>query len=304
MSYFLSPIGNEQQIDANGDPLVGGKIYTYLAGSTTPTATYTDDTGGTQQANPIILNALGLPDSSAPIWLAEGITYKFVFTDADDVATRAPVDDISGINDAATSASEWVESGFVPTYVSATSFTVPGDQTDVLLVGRRLKTANTAGTIYSTITASVFTTLTTVTVVNDSGVLDSGLSSAAYGLASPANPSLPNAAAVLAAMGISTGYAISKAASGYIKLPAWLGGLVLQWGAGTSSGTAASNGSVTFPLAFPNACRQAFGVIGGSSLGDYTIQTTASNQAGATFTVQRDAGYADGVGFSYFAIGD
>jgi hypothetical protein len=192
MAYFLSPIGNEQQFDANGDPLVGGKILTYLAGSTTPTATYTDDTGGTPQANPIILNALGLPDSSAPIWLAEGVAYKFVFQDADGVATRAPVDDISGVNDAATSASEWVESGFVPTYVSATSFTVPGDQTDTLLAGRRVKTTNTAGTVYSSISASVFGAATTVTVVNDSGTLDSGLSAVSYGVLSPSNRSIPN----------------------------------------------------------------------------------------------------------------
>jgi hypothetical protein len=191
MSYFLSPIGNEQQSDANGDPLIGGKIWTYLAGSTTPTATYTDDTGGTPQANPIILNAFGLPDSSAPIWLAEGVSYKFVFTDADDVATRPPVDDISGVNDAATSASEWVESGFVPTYVSATSFTVPGDQTDTLHVGRRVKTTNTAGTTYSTITASAYGAVTTVTVVNSSGTLDSGLSAVSYGLLSATNRSLP-----------------------------------------------------------------------------------------------------------------
>lgn len=60
MALYLSPIANDQQIDANGDPLVGGKIYTYLAGSSTPAATYTDSTGITAQANPIILNSLGL----------------------------------------------------------------------------------------------------------------------------------------------------------------------------------------------------------------------------------------------------
>ena len=66
MAYFLSPIGNEPQVDANGNPVSGGKILTYLAGTTTAAATYTSITGATPQANPIILNSLGLPAS--PIW--------------------------------------------------------------------------------------------------------------------------------------------------------------------------------------------------------------------------------------------
>jgi hypothetical protein len=111
------------------------------------------------------------------------------------------VDDISGVNDAATSASEWVESGYVPTYVSATSFTVPGDQTDTLHVGRRVKTANTAGTVYSTITASVFGAATTVTVANSSGTLDSGLSAVSYGLLSATNPSIPSGQTVQSVIG-------------------------------------------------------------------------------------------------------
>lgn len=202
MSFFLSPIGNEQQFNANGEPLNGGKVLTYLAGSTTPTATYTDNTGATQQANPIILNSLGLPAS--PIWLNGGITYKFVIQDANSVTLRT-VDNISGINDTTGAQTEWVSSGFVPTFISATSFSVPGDQTGILQIGRRLRTQNTAGLIYSRITNSVFAaTITTVTVVNDSGALDSGLSSVAYGLAAPISPSLPNSVAVRDTMGITT----------------------------------------------------------------------------------------------------
>lgn len=190
MSFHLSPIGNDQQFDANGDPLNGGKIYTYLAGTTTPVATYTDDTGVTPQANPIILNSLGAPAS--PIWLTGGVTYKFVIKDANDVTLRT-IDDISGINDfTSNAADEWTLYGSAPTYTSATSFTLVGDQTLIFQVGRRLKSANTGGTIYSSILTSVYSAPnTTVTVVNDSGSLDAGMSAVSYALLNATNPSVP-----------------------------------------------------------------------------------------------------------------
>lgn len=204
MAFFLSAIGNEQQFDANGNPLVGGKINTYAAGTTTPAATYTSNSGATAQANPIVLNALGL--SANPIWLNGGTAYKFVFTDANDVVLRT-VDNISGTNDPAVASAvdQWVAFTAAPTFVSATSFTLAGDQTNTFQVGRRVKSTNTGGTGYHTITATAYasgTNLTTVTVSNDSVVLDSGLSAVSYGLASPVNPSLPNSSAVRFAMGV------------------------------------------------------------------------------------------------------
>ena len=65
---------------AAGVPLSGGKVYTYAAGTTTPQATYTDYTGATPNANPIILNSRG----EAAIWLGSA-SYKFTLTDANDV---------------------------------------------------------------------------------------------------------------------------------------------------------------------------------------------------------------------------
>ncbi len=190
MSYFLSPI-NSQIVDANGNPLSGGKIYTYQAGTTTLTATYTDSTGGTQQANPIILNSLGVPAS--PIWLNGGTTYKFVIKNSADVTQRT-IDGITGVNDISTSASEWNESGFVPTYISATQFSVLGDQTSTLHVNRRVRTRNTGGYVYGRISVSAYGgSVTTVTVVNDSGTMDSGLSSVAYGFLSFTHASIPYA---------------------------------------------------------------------------------------------------------------
>ena len=188
MALFLSPVCQGQAIDVNGNPRTGGKIYTYLAGTSTPTATYTTEAGSTPHANPIILNSLG--QTPNPIWITSGLSYKFVETDSADVVIRT-IDNIDGVNDTTQTASEWFDSGFTPTYISAVSFSVPGDQTSTLQIGRRLKTTNTGGAIYSTITNSVYGALTTVTVTNDSGTLDAGLSVVAYGLLSATNPSVP-----------------------------------------------------------------------------------------------------------------
>jgi hypothetical protein len=76
----LTPAPKMQFFDINGEPLVGGKVYTYQAGTTTPLATYTDNTGASANPNPVILNARG----EAPIWLGSGI-YKFKLTDANEV---------------------------------------------------------------------------------------------------------------------------------------------------------------------------------------------------------------------------
>lgn len=191
MANFLSPIGNSQFVDVNGNPLTGGKVYTYLADSSTPAATFTSFTGAIQQANPIILNSLGLPTD--PIWLLGGTTYKFVIKDYTDV-TMDTVDNISGVNDnTAATIDEWITSGFLPTYVAPTVFSVVGDKTAFLTVGRRIKTTNTAGTIYSYISTSVFSAgITTVTVVNDAGALDVGLSLLFYSFLSSIYSSLPN----------------------------------------------------------------------------------------------------------------
>lgn len=86
---------------------------------------------------------------------------------------------------------EWLNMGDTPTYVSGTQFTVPGNLTVRYSVGRRVRASVTAGTVYGTITASAYTSLTTVTVSLDSGALDSGLSEVDVGIFNPAFSSFP-----------------------------------------------------------------------------------------------------------------
>ncbi|MFA5186992.1 MAG: hypothetical protein WC551_10970 [Patescibacteria group bacterium] len=77
MARSLSPLGGAgwQFFDDNGDPLTGGFFYTYLAGTTTPTPTYTGLTGPTTNSNPITLDAAGRPPNE--IWLDDSTIYKF-----------------------------------------------------------------------------------------------------------------------------------------------------------------------------------------------------------------------------------
>ena len=64
-------------VDNSGLACAGCNLYTYIAGTTTPQATYTDAGGGSSNTNPIVLDASG----SANIWI--GLTaYKFVMKDA------------------------------------------------------------------------------------------------------------------------------------------------------------------------------------------------------------------------------
>ncbi len=77
----LTPTPKQQFFDANGNPLVLGKVYTYQGGTTTPIATYVDQVGATANTNPIILDARGM----ANIWLQSTVAYKFVVTDSADV---------------------------------------------------------------------------------------------------------------------------------------------------------------------------------------------------------------------------
>jgi hypothetical protein len=86
----LTPSPKMQFFSANGVPLVGGKLYTYSAGTNSPLATYTDSTGATSNTNPIILDSRG----EANVWLGVG-SYKMILRDSAD-ALIWTVDNILG----------------------------------------------------------------------------------------------------------------------------------------------------------------------------------------------------------------
>lgn len=89
MAVNLSFIGGAgwQFFDDSGNPLSGGKIYTYAAGTTTPQATYTSRDGLTPNTNPVILDAAGRTPQE--IWATEGLLYKYVVKTSTDVLIRS-----------------------------------------------------------------------------------------------------------------------------------------------------------------------------------------------------------------------
>jgi hypothetical protein len=76
----IAPLGRYRAFDADGNPLAGGKLYTYEAGTSTPKATFTTSAGDIANANPVILDA----DGYADVWLGVG-GYKFSLFNASDV---------------------------------------------------------------------------------------------------------------------------------------------------------------------------------------------------------------------------
>ena len=96
--------------------------------------------------------------------------------------------------------SQWViygdgDSTFTIAYASATSFTVSGvNVTSFYHVGRRIKAiGSSTGTIYGSISATTFSTNTTVTVTWDSGSLSNETLTIYVGVLSKTNSSIPDA---------------------------------------------------------------------------------------------------------------
>jgi hypothetical protein len=82
--------------DANGDPLAGGLLYAYAAGTTTPLDTFTTRAGDVANTNPVVLNANG----EADVWMTSGVEYKFILKDSAGV-TQWTADNVPASQDLA-----------------------------------------------------------------------------------------------------------------------------------------------------------------------------------------------------------
>jgi hypothetical protein len=84
MSGVILPNGKNYFATTEGLPLVGGKVYTYVPGTSTPKDTYTTYAASVANTNPIILDTRG---EAAIYWTGD---YDVVLKDANDVVIWGP----------------------------------------------------------------------------------------------------------------------------------------------------------------------------------------------------------------------
>ena len=120
--------------------------------------------------------------------------------------------------------SQWViygdgDNGFTITYASATSFTISAvDVTSFYHVGRRVKAVGSAtGTIYGTISATTFSTNTTVTVTWDSGSLSNETITIYLAILTKTGDSIPELVITNAKVATSAAIAATKIHDGSVS---------------------------------------------------------------------------------------
>lgn len=155
MTVFLSPLAGagQQFLDNSGDPLTGGLLYTYAAGTTTPETTYTTINGTTPNPNPIVMDAAGRLESE--VWLTGGVAYKVVLKDSTG-GLLGTYDDIYGINDVSATGVPWADVTGTPT----------------TLAGYGIADGITAATAASTYAPIASPSLTGTTTIEDSAGTD------------------------------------------------------------------------------------------------------------------------------------
>jgi hypothetical protein len=104
MAGQLAPPWVLQFLTANGQPLAQGRIYVYVAGTTTPATVYQDAALTQAHPNPVILDAAG----RATIFLDSG-TYKFEIRNSQDVLEWPPVDNVSSADQLLQTIDTWLE---------------------------------------------------------------------------------------------------------------------------------------------------------------------------------------------------
>lgn len=185
---YLSPILQDAQFNDDGTFLVGGLIWFYEAGTSTPLLAYTTPVADTAWTNPIQLDARG--ETGGEIWLKSGSSYKIILEGPPQYGQTHGVvistfDNITGVNDpGTTSVQNWISFSGTPTYLNGTSFYVVGDQRTTFLTGRRLKMNNSVGTTYygTVVSSSYALGSTTIVVSPDYGQsVDPTINALSYG---------------------------------------------------------------------------------------------------------------------------
>ena len=194
----------------SSNPLSGGQVISVQPGTLAvynqapsyPMITYQDALGVTQNVNPGVLDGSG----SISMFLA-GPTDLYVFDpNGNLVVTQKNVSAAPS-----TSSTQWITQSTTAAYISATSFTVPGNQTSTYSPGTRVLATISSGNIYGTISSSSATgsapIFTTVNVVWDNNAslnnsvtsISLGINTGGWPTAVPVPPLITSAATVWSA---------------------------------------------------------------------------------------------------------
>jgi len=260
MAVSLSPVfgaAAQRFLNNSVTPNVAGLIYTYQAGTTTPAATYTDNTGATPNANPIVLDGNGRVPNE--VWFTTGQSYKILETTSDgsiigtwdNIAANVSATDLSSLQaqitalaSSFTTASLTVSGGTTLNTLSVGAVTGSGAAN----FGSNAITAGAAS--LGAITSSGNLALGSNTITSGAITSSGGLTATTLTLTGGGGITVPGPYTNSAAG------AVSATANGYLKLN---NGIILQWGkisgisVGASIGTGTNGGPTSYPVAFPTA---------------------------------------------------
>lgn len=220
----LSPPPKLQFFANNGTPLVGGKLYSYAAGTTTPLATYSSSSLTTPNTNPVILDSRG----EAGVWLGVQSYKLALYTPdniliwtVDNIEPSATQQDLAAaIAAAIASLTTTINTRF--DNLASTSSNTQGDA----LIGFRQ--SNSAGFLAGATGQTVSDKLRNVVSVTDFGAVPDGATSAnaafdamaaAYGfVVFPAGDFLLNTRFIDVPMYFNAGAAITVATGNTVRI--------------------------------------------------------------------------------------
>ena len=293
----LTPTPKQQIYGSDGNPLVGGKIYTYAAGTTTPLATYTDAGGLTANTNPIILNSLG----QANIWLALASSYKFsVYTSADvllytvdNIAT--PIDYLSLVTS--------LES---PPPIGSTAPNT-GAFTTLAATTGTITTVNSTTVSATTVNATTITATGTITAETLTFEGGGSLTKVPESVIQPITASVAANALTVTLNPTTLDFRSATLTSGTVVSRVISSGISVVVSSGSTLGTIAATQSRIVVLALDNAGTVELAVVniaGGNNLTETgVITTTAEGGAGAADSASTIYSTTARTGVAYRVVG-
>lgn len=126
-----------QYFDNNGDPLSGGRLCTFAAGTSTLATTYTTALLNVANANPVPLNSAGRPSNGVTtvgIFLTPGTSYKLVLKDS---TTTTCVPD--------TGVTIWSVDNITAVPTSSVNVDIPGTAGEAILAGQAMYLSDGSG---------------------------------------------------------------------------------------------------------------------------------------------------------------